>query len=425
MSLAAPRNVVHLDLDDGVPALGADGRAGGRGAYVVFWSGRVPLGIADLPPERLPMTAPQLADEAAKAVLPALWRYLFAPDAEATVPPADPDLADLLACTNPFEALRTALALPPDAAADLSVVVCTRDRPEALARCLDSLQTQAHPPLEVVVVDNASEGDGTRRAAEARPGVRYVREPRPGLDVARNTGVRHSRGALVAFTDDDVLVHPDWTARLAAAFVDPEVSAACGLVLPAELETEAQVLFETEWSLGQSCTPRRFGPRFFASTRWRGAPVWEIGAGANMAFRRAVFDAVGGFDERLDVGAAGCSGDSEFWYRILAADGVIRYLPSAVVHHYHRGDLEGLRRQIRQYVRGHAAALLFQFEAHRHAGNLRRLLLTLPRHYARLARRRLLYGDDPTTFALREEVAGFLSGIRFYLAHRRRPAYGP
>ena len=421
MNALMPRNVLRLGLDDEMPDLPADG----RGAFVTFWHHDVPLGLVDLTPEQLPLPAAQLADEAAKAVAPAVWGYLLAPDAEAGPPPTEPDLASVVGYEAPLEALREKLTLPPEAATDLSVVVCTRDRPEALARCLDTLLAQRHPPLEIVVVDNAPQTDATRAVVEARRGVRYVPEPRAGLDVARNAGIRHSRGALVAFTDDDVEAHPDWTARLATAFDDADVDAVCGLVLPAELETEAQVLFETEWSLGRFCVPRRYGPRFFAHTAWRGAPAWEIGAGANMAFRRSVFDTVGLFDERLDAGASGCSGDSELWYRILAAGGTIQYAPSAVVHHYHRRDLGALRGQIHQYLRGHVSALLFQFDNHRHAGNLRRLLLTLPRHYARLARRRLLYGVRPPTLTLRDEVTGYLSGIRYYVANRRRPPYAP
>src|SRR5438034_287760 len=79
--------------------------------------------------------------------------------------------------------------------------------------------------------------------------------------------------------------------------------------------------------------------------RDRGVPVWRIGCGANMAFRRAAFAKVGLFDTRLGAGASGCSEDSELWYRLLATGGVCHYEPSAVVYHYHRSDWSSLRRQ--------------------------------------------------------------------------------
>jgi len=95
-------------------------------------------------------------------------------------------------------------------------------------------------------------------------------------------------------------------------------------------------------------------------------PVWRIGAGANMAFSRNVFSRIGLFDERLGAGASGCSEDSEFWYRMLAAGMAIAYQPRAVVWHSHRVDRDAFGSQMKQYMRGHVAALLVQFEKHRH-----------------------------------------------------------
>ena len=137
-----------------------------------------------------------------------------------------------------------------------------------------------------------------------------------------------------------------------------------------------------------------------------------------MAFRREVFDRLGGFDERLDVGAAGCSGDSEYWHRILSAGGVCRYEPSAVVYHYHQRDFEGLARQLRAYMRGHVAALLVQYERSGEWGNLHRLLLILPRRYARKLRRRLAGVYDSSTCLVGEEICGMLEGVAYYLASR-------
>jgi GT2 family glycosyltransferase len=141
-----------------------------------------------------------------------------------------------------------------------------------------------------------------------------------------------------------------------------------------------------------------------------------------MAFRRWVFEGVGLFDERLDVGAAGCSGDSEFWYRILYNGGTCRYEPSAAVFHHHRRELDALARQIRAYMRGHAAALLVQYERTRDLGNLRRLFITLPRYYLGRLMRRAIAGPGYSTRLLKEEIIGCLAGILYYLRARRRGA---
>jgi len=97
----------------------------------------------------------------------------------------------------------------------LTAVICTRDRPELLARALRSLLAQRHPPLEILVVDNAPSNELTRELLEREfPMVRYVREPVPGLDFARNRAIREATGRYLAFLDDDAVAGPDWAAAI-------------------------------------------------------------------------------------------------------------------------------------------------------------------------------------------------------------------
>lgn len=310
----------------------------------------------------------------------------------------------------------------PMTALTASVVICTRDRPDDLARCLSTLARQTLRPTQVIVVDNASQDSRTKEVALAA-GVDYVREDRPGLDIARNTGAQRARGEIVAYTDDDVVLHPRWLERMVGAFAMPDVTAVTGLVLPAELETEPQLHFETHWCFGRGYRPIEFGREFFACDLTTGCPVWEIGAGANMAFRRDVFSKAGFFDERLDVGAAGCSGDSEYWHRVLSSGGICCYEPSAVVFHYHRRDIEGLAKQIYYYMRGHSAALLVQYERTGNIGNLRRALVSLPWWYTiRVAKRMLGRKSERDRFVF-QELAGFLSGLSYY-TRQPRPERG-
>jgi GT2 family glycosyltransferase len=428
----APWAIEHVDLGRTLPALPAPSGAGG--VRVVFWLGGVPLGSADLAATELPLAPRPLGELAARVVAPGVGWHLvrrgFEPPLPlrgGVAPPAvEPaDVRDVAGIDRPLARLRDrfAAAATADTAAGTSVVVCTLARPQALARCLASLARAEPAPDEVIVVDNAPEPDAATRAVVTRSGVaRYVSEPRSGLSAARNAGVRQARGGVIAFTDDDVVVDPAWVARLAAAVREPGVDAATGLVLPARLETEAMRRFEMERpGSGPSYRGQRWDAGFFRRMRRWGAPVWRIGAGANMAFRREVFDRLGGFDERLGAGAAGCSEDSEMWYRVLRAGGACRYDPTAVVHHHHREDLDELRRQMRAYMRGHVAALLVQWARHGDAGNLYRLLVTIPAYYAARAARAALHGfrDDPT---LASEVAGVASGVGYYLRVRdRRP----
>jgi GT2 family glycosyltransferase len=357
-------------------AAGAEEQLQARGRAVVLWDGEYPVGLT------------------------------ISNSFETSAPPASPP---------PLTGVPPARAAAPDnRPPSMSVVICTRDRPDELARCLASFPRQTRPPDEIVVVDNASRTKDTRTVCR-QAGVLYVHEPRPGLDIARNTGAKASTGEIVAYTDDDVVLHPRWLERLGAAFDAPEIWAVTGLVLPAELATPAQWHFERYWGFGRGFQRTDFGPDFLQSNNSRGCPAWLIGAGASMAFRRSVFDQAGFFDERLDVGAAGCSGDSEFWHRILCAGGTCRYEPTSVAFHYHRREWTALRKQIRAYMRGHSAALLVQYERSGRMGNLRRLLISFPAFYAGRMARQLLRGKDPSNLLVRDEIAGLFSGIWFYL----------
>lgn len=238
----------------------------------------------------------------------------------------------------------------------ISVVVCTRDRPAELARCLRSLEGLA-ASSEVLVIDNAPRDDAARQVVAATP-FRYVREERPGLDRARNRGIAEARHELIAFTDDDVEVAPDWTGALAAAFADPRVAGVTGRVLPAAQETPAQRLFQ-RYGNGMDKGDR---PRLFDGAALRPAEILraqDVGVGANMAFRRQALEAAGGFDPALDVGtpAAG-AGDLDLFHRLLRDGLLLRYEPAARVHHHHRRDLPGLRRQIRNNGRSYGVYLL-------------------------------------------------------------------
>lgn len=310
-----------------------------------------------------------------------------------------------------------AAAVPPRHSA--SVVVCTRDRPDELQRCLASLPQQSYAPSEIIVVDNASRDRRTKDVTLAA-GAIYLREDRPGLDIARNAGARHASADIVAYTDDDVLLHRRWLERLVAAFDRPEIAAVTGLVLPAELATDAQCHFETYWSFGRGYVRNDFTPERFTRHAHGVFPAWEIGAGASMAFRREVFGRVGFFDERLDVGQAGCSGDSEYWYRLLANGHACRYEPGAVAFHFHRRTTEGLARQIFHYMRGHAAALLVQHERTGLGVNRVQALWRMPRWYSGRLWHRLCSGKTPQDRFLKEEISGYVSGLAFYLRHRRQ-----
>ncbi|MBE9570904.1 MAG: glycosyltransferase [Proteobacteria bacterium] len=425
MNSFKPWRILHLDLNQGIPELSVI--SGIQGIYVIFWWHHIPLGEMKILNADLPLNASQVTQLAIKSIAPAVGSYLIKGRSKAPhkgIPGNQShaglaDLSSLMEITLPLKRLKEKYVMeePPDI--PTSVVICTRDRPEFLKRCLRSLSSLTRKPMEILVVDNTPTSDETHCIVRSMTGVQYILEPRPGLDIARNTGVLYSSGNIVAFLDDDVTVHPHWLEALHRAFQTPEVMAVTGLVLPAKLETEAQYIFETHWSFNQGYSAKIFDTNYFRETWHQGTPVWKIGAGANMAFIREAFALVGPFDDRLDVGAAGCSGDSEFWYRVLAENYSCLYEPTAVVYHYHRRDYGSFKRQIFYYLRGHVSALLIQFEKYKHWGNLRRLLLSLPRYYMRLICNGMIRRSGTRRSTVVHEIAGCLSGVKFYLLNMR------
>ena len=243
----------------------------------------------------------------------------------------------------------TALPFP-----SLTVAICTKDRPEGLVRCLRSLREMECPPgaapVEVIVVDNAPSDGRTRAAVEAEPGVRYFREQKAGLNFARNRALAEASGELLAFFDDDVVVDRYWLRGLVGAWAEhADAAAFTGLILPYELETPAQCLFEESGGFRSAFRAgfdtARYGPRLAGNSRY---PVEAgiFGAGANMVFRRDVLLTLGGFDEALDTGAPlPGGGDLDIFYRVVRAGHPLVYEPACLVFHQHRRDVAALRRQ--------------------------------------------------------------------------------
>ena len=189
-----------------------------------------------------------------------------------------------------------------------------------------------------------------------------------------------------------------------------------GLVLPVEINSEAQAVFEKDWSFNKGYIDKTFDREFFKLHAQAGPPVWDIGAGANMAFRKSVFDEVGNFDLHLGAGASGCSEDSEMWFRIIQSGKKVVYNPRAVVFHKHRETMEGLAAQIHQYMKGHAVAALMQHRINPYLGYKRRIFRTLPSYYYGRLKKYLKLSPTQKTI-LKSEMKGLLDGIVYYWKH--------
>ena len=309
------------------------------------------------------------------------------------------------------------------AAPFISVVICTRDRPDQLETCLRYLRRQEYPRFEIVVVDNAPTSDAVHALVKTLQGevaLRYVPESRPGLSWARNAGVSVATGNIIAFLDDDEEPDHQWLAGVACGFAEADdIGCVTGMVLPARLDTPAQELFE---QFGGLSTGRGFSSAVF-SRHGPQSPIYPLppfGAGANMAFRREALERIGGFDVALGAGTPTFAGEDTLALTlVLLAGYCIAYEPAALTRHYHRSDLDSLGRQLWGYKVGltaYYAALL------RHRPTVLPALLRLaPTAFGYLRGSELTRTATVAKLPLRQHW-GMLAGPVAYIRSVRRQA---
>lgn len=321
----------------------------------------------------------------------------------------------------------TRLTEPPT----VSVVICTRNRPDSVRSTLQSILACRYPPecFEAIVVDNASEADASADLLETEfdspVPVRVLREPEPGLSNARNRGLQGATGEIVVFADDDVDVDRDWLTILTRPFArDERVGATSGMTLPRSLETPVE-----RWTEGFGGRLRRPETRVFdLQNPPQDQPLFpfavgELGAGRNMAFRREVLTQLGGFDPALGPGTPAHDGDDiEALLRVLLSGRQVVHDPAAIVWHAHPRRYAELEDRVWGYGIGLTACLAKAILDHPRL--LPDLLRKLPRGIAfalspRSAKNAGRQDDFPRKL-VRRELLGMAYGPIAYARSRRR-----
>jgi len=224
----------------------------------------------------------------------------------------------------------------------ISVIVPVRNSAKTIGDLLDSLMSLEYDPdkLEIVVVDGDS-SDGTRKIVEEYP-VLLVDEEGKGLNAARNTGIKWSTGEIVAYTDGDCIVPPDWLKSIARNFRSPIVGFVGGNVEGYDKEDFLSIYMdETFFNVKPSFKWRRVATRL---------NLRHFPAGCNMAFRRDALAKIDYFDERIEYGFDDLIpveevGDTGFQ---IVLD------PEVYVYHQHRTLLGEMLLQHFSYGRGGA-----------------------------------------------------------------------
>jgi glycosyltransferase involved in cell wall biosynthesis/coenzyme F420-reducing hydrogenase beta subunit/polysaccharide pyruvyl transferase WcaK-like protein/lipopolysaccharide biosynthesis regulator YciM len=214
-----------------------------------------------------------------------------------------------------------------------SVIICTYNRSALLAESLKSLIQQSFPSdrFEILVVDNNST-DNTREVTESFASnspvsVRYIFEKEQGLSIARNTGIRNAKGEIIAFVDDDIHADENWLSAIVGAYEDPSVGCAGGPIRPIWLGQKPSWL-DKMWE--PYLTINEFEEaRIAGQFRWPNTP-W----GANISFRKSVFDTIGRFPANLGrVGSSLLSNEEVNICKKIAAAGIKIRFAEAVIHH--------------------------------------------------------------------------------------------
>ena len=208
----------------------------------------------------------------------------------------------------------------------ISVVVCTRNRVDSLRRSVQaSAAIRTNYEWELVVVDNGSD-DGTSAFLESLPShlgkahVVTTFEPKRGLAAARNRGLAQTRGNIVAFTDDDCYLSEDYIDAMISAFENPEIGFVGGRIL---LHDQSDLRL----TIQESGDYLVLQPRTFVAA--------GTVQGANMAFRRAMLDHIGGFDENLGAGTSFACEDIDAVAALLWEGITGAYDPRPIVYHHH------------------------------------------------------------------------------------------
>lgn len=217
---------------------------------------------------------------------------------------------------------------------EISAVICTRDRSAYLANCLRGLEQQslASSRFEVIVIDNGSKDDTAAVSAEftdRNANFHYHVEPRGGLSIARNTGLRMSRAAIVAYTDDDAVPDSSWLERYCERFrqCPAEVGIIGGDVVPV---WEAP---RPAWLVEELLRPLSAGLRWSTEARILRPGEWLIEV--NSAYRKAALVRAGGFPEQLGrMDSMLLSGDGAVNLLIEQAGYLLFYDPQIIVHHH-------------------------------------------------------------------------------------------
>jgi glycosyltransferase involved in cell wall biosynthesis len=293
---------------------------------------------------------------------------------------------------------------------EISVVMCTRNRPDKIGAAVESVLANRHQSFDLTIVDQSTTpatGTILELIAEGDPRLTYIHVDEPGLSRAYNTGIRRSTGEIIAFTDDDCLVPTDWLSLIQRAFAEE----------PTGDLLYGQVVEKPTVSRYGAVTPALRFEKAERLSRTDGFRV--IGMGANFAARRRLFTAIGGFDEVLGGGGPlRSSQDFDLAYRTYLSGSVILLRPEVTLLHDGLREPEDWPAVLRNYGVGDGAF----YSKHIRCGDAYAFFLLVrqvSRSGSRIALKTVLKRDHQRDYFL-GIFAGVRDGFKFKVDRRNR-----
>ncbi len=199
---------------------------------------------------------------------------------------------------------------------EMSVIVCTRNRPEHLRKCIASLLKQSAKPKEIIIVDDASdERIDTMQMLNAifssiqnkvsnilseNIEIKYMRNKRrQGIVKSRNLGIAVTKGDVVAFIDDDGYAHKDWIKNLSKHYKSRRVLGVGGPVVEIGRNVETKSQFKRiSYITRHGDVEHNYRVRKFKDTKNLRVANVRFLMGGNMSFRRTMLLSLKGFSTR-------------------------------------------------------------------------------------------------------------------------------
>lgn len=231
----------------------------------------------------------------------------------------------------------------------MSVIIVTRNRPVQLSQCLHALNSNTESRFELIVIDESSRTVNTNIINELGPGFmnnHYYKLDQIGKSKGLNFGIQNCGSSIIAFTDDDCIVDKNWLSIILNTFkTKPHIAGVFGRTLPYQPERNKKLICPCTFGNLKShliITPSRH---------------WEsIGFGNNMAFRKEVFEDLGGFKEWLGPGSIGSNAeDAEMALRVLSSGKKLYYNSQLIVYHNRWLSHQEYNKQQLSYICGETA----------------------------------------------------------------------